>query len=173
MPASIEIRRATDEDSMRVAQVHIATWQRAYCGIVPKEFLDSLSVQRRARNYTFGASGPDDPSTWIATQAGHVVGFVTVGYPKSDSADLGEVQALYVASDRWRGGVGSLLLNEAETLLADAGAAAACLWVLEDNERGRRFYEAQAWRHDGGEQTIEIGGHPLVELRYRKALVPK
>jgi ribosomal protein S18 acetylase RimI-like enzyme len=166
--APIEIRRATGEDSLAVARVHIETWRAAYRGIVPAEFLDSLNVQRRAHNYTFDASGTNDPGTWIALDAGQVVGFVTIGYPKSDSEDLGEVQALYVASDEWRKGVGLLLLKEAETLLADAGASAAYLWVLEDNERGRRFYDAQGWRHDGGEQSVHIGGQALVELRYYK-----
>jgi GNAT superfamily N-acetyltransferase len=171
MPPAIEIRRATGEDSMGVAQVHIETWRTAYRGIVPQEFLDSLSVERRASTYTFEASGPEDPATWIALESGHVVGFVTIGYPKkSDAMAIGEVEALYVASDQWRKGVGAALLQYAEKLLADSGATAAFLWVLDHNERGRRFYEAQGWRHDGCEQTVEIGGHPLTELRYRKTL---
>ncbi len=171
MSESIEIRRATGPDSLAVAKVHVETWQIAYRGIVAKEFLDSLNVERRASNYTFDATGPDTPDTWIALDSTHVIGFVTVGYPTGDAPTLGEVLALYVENARWRSGVGAQLLRHAEALLAGAGASAAYLWVLGDNERGRRFYEAQGWRHDGGEQSVEIGGHPLVELRYRKALV--
>jgi ribosomal protein S18 acetylase RimI-like enzyme len=156
---------------MGVARVHIETWRSAYRGIVPQAFLDTLSVQRRARNYTFDASGPDDPLTWIALDQGTVVGFVTITGPKKDDpVGTGEVAALYVASERWRSGVGSLLLHKAEILLRDSGATSARLWVLEDNERGRRFYEAQGWRFDGGEQTIEIGGEAVVEVRYQKSL---
>jgi ribosomal protein S18 acetylase RimI-like enzyme len=170
-PESLDLRRATARDSMGVARVHIETWRSAYRGIVPQAFLDTMSVQRRARNYTFDASGPNDPLTWIALDSGTVVGFVTIAYPmKDDSVGTGEVAALYVASDRWRSGIGSLLLNKAESLLMESGATSARLWVLEKNERGRRFYEAEGWRHDGGEQTIEIGGEAIVEVRYQKTL---
>jgi ribosomal protein S18 acetylase RimI-like enzyme len=166
----MEIRRATGTDALGVARVHIATWRAAYRGIVPQEFLDSLDVRRRARNYTFDAAGPHDPVTWIALDEGDVVGFVTVGLPRDDEPRVGEVQALYVASERWRGGLGATLLKAAESLLTQAGATTAYLWVLEDNERGRRFYDAQGWRHADDQQTVEIGGTPLVELRYHKVL---
>ena len=42
--------------------------------------------------------------------------------------------------------------------------------MLEDNARGRGFYEAARWDPDGHTKTAEIGGRELVEVRYRKAL---
>ncbi|HEY5275248.1 MAG TPA: GNAT family N-acetyltransferase, partial [Coriobacteriia bacterium] len=83
---------------------------------------------------------------------------------------LGEVRALYVAPDRWRSGAGSALMAKAERLLTDAGFTEAFLWVLEDNARGRRFYEAAGWDADGRTKTAVIGGRELVEVRYRKTL---
>jgi ribosomal protein S18 acetylase RimI-like enzyme len=171
---TVELRRATGKDAMGVARVHIATWRSAYHGIVPQEFLDSLSVSRRARSYTFDVPEPGDHLTWIALDRETVVGFVTVGQTQvGDVPPVGEVQALYVASDRWRSGIGSTLLDKGEELLIQRGHTTAVLWVLEDNSRGRSFYEAQGWSDTGEQQLVELGGSSLVEVRYRKALTQR
>jgi ribosomal protein S18 acetylase RimI-like enzyme len=52
--------------------------------------------------------------------------------------------------------------------LAQAGRREAILWVLEANQRARRFYEAGGWRPDGSAKTLELHGFPLVQVRYRR-----
>jgi hypothetical protein len=44
------------------------------------------------------------------------------------------------------------------------------LWVLEDNPRARRFYEAGGWSTDGTIRPIEIFGIDVPEIRYTKTL---
>jgi hypothetical protein len=73
---SLELRRATSTNALGVARVHIDTWRSAYRGMVPQEYLDSLSVERRARTYTFDAVEPHSHLTWIALDHGAVVGFM-------------------------------------------------------------------------------------------------
>ena len=65
----------------------------------------------------------------------------------------------------WGRGAGAALHDEAVALLRSDGASIAQLWVLEENERARRFYEARGWRDDGGRSRSEFPPHPL-ELRY-------
>lgn len=166
-----ELRRATGADAVAVAAMHVRAWQTAYRGIVPDPFLDSLDVAARAGRYSFDRTGPGDPETWIAVDGEDIVGMVSISRSRDeDLPALGEVRALYVAPDRWRSGAGSALLVTAERLLADAGYAEALLWVLEDNARGRGFYEAAGWDPDGRTKSVGIGGRELVEVRYRKAL---
>lgn len=166
-----DLRRATDADAAAVASMHVHAWQVAYRGIVPDDFLDGLDVAARAARYTFDRSAPGDPETWIAVDGNEVAGMVSLGPSRDDDLPgLGEVYALYVAPDRWRSGAGSALMACAERLLVGAGFAKACLWVLVDNARARRFYEAAGWKTDGAAKTIEIGGRELAEVRYRKAL---
>jgi GNAT superfamily N-acetyltransferase len=168
---SRELRRATVADAAAVAAIHVRAWQAAYRGIIPDPFLDGLDVGSRAGRYAFDRSGPGDPVTWITVEGDDVLGMVSVSPSRDeDLAGLGEVQALYVAPDRWRSGVGSSLMAKAEQLLADAGFTEACLWVLEDNAQGRRFYETAGWDADGHAKTATIGGRGLVEVRYRKQL---
>ena len=54
--------------------------------------------------------------------------------------------------------------------LAQAGYRQATLWVLESNERARRFYEAAGWWPDGKVKTDCSLGFPLAEIRYRHLL---
>ena len=42
----------------------------------------------------------------------------------------------------------------------------AVLWVLEPNERARRFYERGGWAFDGTTRDELIGGVPTHQLRY-------
>jgi len=166
-----ELRRATGADAAAVAAMHVRAWQAAYRGIIPDPFLDGLDAGSRASRYSFDRSGPGDPATWITVDGDDVVGMVCVSPSRDeDLPELGEVRALYVAPDRWRSGAGSALMAKAERLLTDAGFTEAFLWVLEDNARGRRFYEAAGWDADGRTKTAGIGGRELVEVRYRKTL---
>lgn len=165
------LRRARGDDAMAVAAMHVRAWQEAYRGIIPDDVLDGLDVAARADRYTFDLEGPDAPESWIVTDGDTVLGLVALGPCRDeDAASLGEVRALYVLPERWRSGVGSALMSRAERRLVERGFTEAVLWVLEDNQRGRRFYEATGWRRDGRTKTVDIGGHPIDEIRYQKRL---
>lgn len=43
----MKIRSATFEDCRAVAEVHVESWQNAYRGTLPEEYLASLSVAER------------------------------------------------------------------------------------------------------------------------------
>lgn len=169
---TIETRRATGEDALAVAEVHLGAWRVAYRGVIPDEYLDALDVEARASRYTFDATGPDDLATWIALDNGAVVGFVTIGPCGDDDATgAGEIFALYVAPARWRSGIGARLMAGGGERLRERGFVDAVLWVLERNLQARAFYEARGWRADGAAKTIDFGAETLVEIRYRSALV--
>ena len=167
---SLALRVATSDDSRAVARVHVAAWRRAYRGIVPDSYLDALDEESRVGRYTFDQTGPDDPVTWVALEDGEVVGFATIGHTRDDAPVRGEVYALYVAPESWRSGIGAVLMARAEERLVAAGFDEASLWVLKDNSRGRRFYEACGWQHDGSELSADFDGLEVVEVRYTKTL---
>ena len=39
------IRLATLEDARKIAEIQVASWQVAYRGILPDEFLDQMNVE--------------------------------------------------------------------------------------------------------------------------------
>jgi hypothetical protein len=56
--------------------------------------------------------------------------------------------------------------------LGQAAYSEAALWVLDTNQRARRFYQAGGWRTDGAakQEPWRDAGFTLSEVRYRHAL---
>ncbi len=166
----VTIRAASPADAHSIAEVHVRSWQEAYTGIVPSEFLDSLDVQRRTANWTrFLAAGPDDGVyTWVAESGPRLVGFVSVGPSRDEDAGRGdrEIYSIYLDPGTWGHGVARELMR---TVIAEVGdRTALSLWVLADNERARHFYRRHGFQADGVERYDEIGGASLLEVRYRR-----
>jgi ribosomal protein S18 acetylase RimI-like enzyme len=63
-----------------------------------------------------------------------------------------------------------MLTEHALKQLEASGYHSTSLWVLTENHRGRRFYEAFGFRAvPGSEKTFELGGRQVQELRYLRA----
>jgi GNAT superfamily N-acetyltransferase len=103
---------------------------------------------------------------------GSIVGFCHFSPTRDDEAGpaTGEVTAIYLLASHWGRGGGSRLLAEAVQVLTEAGFQRATLWVLDGNERARRFYEKHGWHADGSIKLDERGTFHLRELRYGRPL---
>ena len=166
------IRPAQPRDAAAIARIHVRTWQAAYRGQVPDAYLGSLDAEieeRTARWERLIASAVSRrQGQLLALDGDRIVGFVTFG-PSDDEPDpeVGEVYAIYVDPGSWDHGFGRELFAAASRGLSDAGFHAATLWVLDTNERARRFYEAAGWAADGATKTERRGDVELHEVRYR------
>ena len=65
---------------------------------------------------------------------------------------------------------GSRLLQASLDALSAEGFASVCLWVLEGNAAARAFYERCGFVCNGDVLDVEVGGAPLREVRYVRAL---
>ncbi len=167
------LRPAEPRDALDVARVHITSWQAAYRGLVPDDYLDSLNIEDRAARYDFTGTDPSKPFTIVVIVDGWIAGFVTT--LPSRAADLpldGEIGALYVSPPYWGRKAGAALITAGRGRLVSQGFEFAHLWVLENNRRAERFYQLDGWRADGAKQTDSSRGFPLMELRYRRELLP-
>jgi GNAT superfamily N-acetyltransferase len=154
----MRLRRARPEDALRVAELHVRSWQDAYAGLLPADFLGGLDPIRRASHYAFGADPDGALGTVVAEAEDRILGFATVGATGDpDRPGAGEVYGLYVDPDCWRRGCGSLLMSDARARLAAHGFTEALLWVLEGNSRAEAFYAADGWARDGTERDGDIG----------------
>jgi ribosomal protein S18 acetylase RimI-like enzyme len=102
------------------------------------------------------------------TPAGRVVRLAIAGRARDDDVaeGTGELYALYVDPDEWGAGHGRALDEAARAHLRGALFTGAVLWVLEDNERARGFYERCGWVDDGTRRSHE----GAVAVRYRVGL---
>ncbi|MET7682101.1 GNAT family N-acetyltransferase [Streptomyces sp. NPDC005423] len=167
------IRPMTLADCDRVSEIRVHGWQFAYDGLMPRSFLDALSVERDAarRRARFGqADGA--VLNLVAERAGEVVGWSCHGPYRDGRLHTAEAElyALYLATDHLGTGVGRALLQESVRRCAALGHDRMFLWVVRDNTRARRFYERAGFRADGAEEPFEVAGTAVPELRYVRQL---
>jgi len=167
--AEVRVRGATPEDASGIARVTVASWQGAYAHLFPADALRRLDdeVDRRTEQWTGWLHGTlPGWLTLVAVSGYDIVGFVSGGPSREADADatqVGELGAIYVLPSAWGQGVGQLLMGEFMEQLRVSGFEVARLWVLEDNPRARRFYEAAGWTLDG-----ETKGDVLLETQVRE-----
>ena len=166
----VTIRAATAADAAAIARVHTQSWRQAYEGVVPAEYLASLSVGTReeALREWFARKPTEQQLFWVAECGADIVGFAQCGPTKGDDpGPEGEVYTLYVLREMWGTGVGPSLFRAACAALKANGFEDLILWVLARNARARRFYEKAGWVPDGGSEAHFYGGVELEALRYR------
>ena len=167
------IRSATPDDAGIIATIHVEAWRVAYRGIVPDEFLDSLSIDGRESTWRQILSSRHE-SVWVAQESETIVGWISAAASRDADAGAatGEIWAVYVAPGRWRKGVGRALCETAERHLHLGGFIEVTLWVLKDNERAVKFYQSSGFVLDlGHEKGLERAGKTLTEVRFRKRLI--
>jgi len=164
------IRKAAIEDAYKIASVHVRSWQIAYRGQIPDDFLDGLDVKKRANMWRELIQHPDKVIFVADNTEGNIMGFCAVG-PSRDSdtnPSTAEVSAIYIDPDKWHKGIGRALLSASLGEVRNRDFDQVTLWVLEANQRARSFYESFGFIQDG---TIKDDDRWkdffLRELRYR------
>jgi ribosomal protein S18 acetylase RimI-like enzyme len=178
------IRRACASDAAAIAAVHVAAWREAYEGLLPERVLGALSVEDRSRRWRRIMAEPDpamESAVFVAVVSAQVAGFGSCGRQRDAALAAagfeGEFSALYLLAAHHGQGLGRLLMGAMARDLAARGLCGAALWVLRENLRARRFYEALAGQviteraetlgaHLPGERVEADGSTPLREVAY-------
>jgi GNAT superfamily N-acetyltransferase len=128
-----------------IATIHVDAWRVAYRGIIPDEFLDSLSIDRRESTWREILLTANE-TVWVAQESETIVGWISAAASRDADAgaSTGEIWAVYVAPGHWGKGVGRSLCESAERHLWLRGFIEVTLWVLRDNERAVKFYNQTA-----------------------------
>ena len=87
----LRIRRAETSNAGPIARVHVDTWRTTYSGIVPDEYLVSLSYRDRESVWTeILTTGSPRTSNFVAeTDGGEVVGFADGGPEREGTGPTG------------------------------------------------------------------------------------
>jgi GNAT superfamily N-acetyltransferase len=168
----VNVRPADTDDAAGIAAVHIQSWQAAYRGQIPDDYLDALSVSvdHRMELWTEILSASELPrlGAFVLENGEEIVGFAHISPSRDFDADplTGEITSMYLVPRIWGCGGGRLLMDSAISHLRAAGFQTATLWVLDSNARARHFYESAGWKAEGPAKTDDHGSFALVELRY-------
>ena len=169
----LHIREAEAKDIEAIASIHVRAWQDAYRGQLSDDYLDGLDVNERIPQTRSMIDGsPPEFRTWVAEESADVVGFAVTGPSQDADADrtTAEVYAIYLEPSKVGSGAGRELFEHALADLRSRGFATATLWVLESNERARRFYDAAGWRTDGTTTSERVDCEMRPTVRYRVTL---
>lgn len=167
---AVRIREAEPTDAEAIASIHVRSWQAAYRGQLTDDYLDGLRVEDRLEQHRRTLAEPrPDWRTWVAEDDGKLLGFAVTGASEDADADpkTGEVYAIYLEPERVGTGLGRELFAHAVDDLRTRGFRAATLWVLETNERTRRFYEVAGWKPDGTSTSERVDCEMRPTVRYR------
>lgn len=169
------VRAATVYDAANLAAIHARSWQAAYQGLLPQDYLDKVCLSYGAERWLKNLQASEWPKAGVvvAVPGPELVGFVGFGPTRDEGEDaglVGEIKAIYVIPEAWGNGMGKRLMASALGRLAAAGYAQATLWVLDTNTRARRFYEKGGWKQDGAARRSNSADFLMQEVRYRKEL---
>jgi ribosomal protein S18 acetylase RimI-like enzyme len=161
-------RRARLSDADAIGAVQVASWRTTYQGIVPEDYLASMTVEDHSRRWARLLSQPGNLDlTFVVEERGHVVGFA-MGGPEREGDDRfrGELYAIYLLKHAQGRGHGRALAEAVAQALLQRGTGSMLVWVLRDNLDARGFYERL-----GGqflrEHELDFGaGFTLREVSY-------
>jgi ribosomal protein S18 acetylase RimI-like enzyme len=165
------VRRATAGDAAEIAFVHVRSWQVAYRGHMPDEYLDGLDVQKRANMWCELTQDADKIIFVAEDKERKIVGFSALGPSRDADANpkTAEILAIYVDPEQWRKRIGRALLSASLDQIQNGKFDQVTLWVLEANQTARSFYESVGFTQDG---SIKDDDHwksfAVREVRYRR-----
>lgn len=157
----IRPRRDTD-DIYEISNVYEQSWKYAYRGIIPQEYLESIPTGQWAN----GLRQPGRHSLLLFDDR-KLLG--TSSYCRAREEDMdgyGEIVSIYLLPEAVHRGYGRMLMQAVLTELKKMGYQKVYLWVLEENENARRFYERFGFTTSGKSCADTYAGREVREVQY-------
>lgn len=125
--ASITIERASPRDAGEIAALYLASRTEALPYLRRRHSDDEVRIWIATVMLVIG-------ETWIAREAGHILGFATLNGEELDQ--------LYLLPGHFRRGIGSLLLAK----MKERSPERLSLFTFQRNAGARAFYERHSFR---------------------------
>ncbi|HJZ70761.1 MAG TPA: GNAT family N-acetyltransferase [Vicinamibacterales bacterium] len=153
-------RAPEDSEIDHLARLWFDGWQDAHAAIVPTELTRFRTLDAFRARLRVGL-----PDVRVVGPAGSPIAFYML---KDD-----ELYQFYVAAAARGTGIASMLIADAEAVLARSGVAVAWLACAIGNNRAARFYEKCGWQRAGtmlNQLDTSNGVFELEVWRYEKPL---
>lgn len=163
--------------------LHALGWRTAYRDCIPSDYLsreitDDRWVTVFRQNHEEGryqglllyaGKFPLCCATYGPARVDASAGNTICTFSSPDLAYWGELVSLYGHPDHWGKGYGSLVMDAVLARLKASGYPGCLLYVLQENDRARRFYEKHGFSWDGHSlEVVLLAGTTLTDLRYCK-----
>jgi len=164
----LKYREATPADSESIAALHARSWQVNYRGAFPDSYLDGDALdERRAVWADRFAAAPDNQFVVLCEDdGGELLGFACA-FGEADERWGTLLDNLHVRPGMNGQGIGKRLVRRvAAWHLAKYPERPMYLWVLEQNQRGQRFYERLGGTREDTVAFDTPGGGQSTGIRY-------
>lgn len=166
----MNIREANINDAEGIANVHVKSWQAAYRGIMPKDYLLSLSVKEKIETWLKSLSEKSLGINLVIEKNKEIIGFCVFGPARDNDLkyhNVGELVALNILPSYWGNGYGTRMINYVFNKSKLREWQALYLWVLKQNERAIAVYKKNGFILEGSQKSsTKLTGHELHEIRY-------
>lgn len=162
MNGMVTIRPLRSGELVAALRMKNQGWRQAYRGRLGEEVLGALDegVEAQAEAWSLGFDSQEDVPFVAVDDRGEIVGIAAGGAARGDDAPAAvELFMLYVLEEYYGTGLGQALVQ------ATIGSAAACVWVLEGNERAIGFYRKLGFVPDGEREQLSERWNGLHEIR--------
>lgn len=161
------IRQAKLDDVYGITTAHVRSWQHAYKGIVPQDYLDNMNIDERIEKWRSKWKIKTKMQRLVVDLDSKIAGFSAYGPPMDDGYNpkvTGEIYAIYMHPDYIGHGYGRTLITQTLEELRSQNYKDCIVWTLKDNQHAIEFYQRAGFKlNENKHKTFEVSGIELDE----------
>lgn len=161
-------RQASYADHAQIAFLHADSWRRTYRGLFNDVFLDQEAEADRIQAWAQRLNSPaTNQAVFVAQKDTSLQGFICV-FGRDDPQWGSLIDNLHIHHNAKRRGIGRhLMISACQWLAQHYVDTAVYLWVMENNQPARRFYEMLGANNTGViDKPNPVGGGTARNCRY-------
>lgn len=163
----MHVRPATQDDALRIAALHAASWRIAYRGILSDAYLTGNIVAERTAVWARRLAAPESGQHVLVAEVDDTLAGFACALAEDDLQWGTRLDNLHVAPALHRRGVGARLLSAvAEWSSNHWPNRGLWCWVLKPNVTARRFYELLGAVESGEGVWCSPDGGTVPRVRY-------
>lgn len=163
----LEFLPVNETNVVILGEVHSKAWQASHKGIASERYWNTITPKRQTEYFQSQMQNPDN-HYFLICQAKTPIGMISLNH--SADSDAGEIMQLYFLPEYCGKGYGKKAMDFGIAYLQKHGVRTIKLWVMNINERAKRFYQSCGFSYTGIEKELDPSRN-LTEQCYARNLV--
>lgn len=140
------IRKVASDDAEVLAYIQTESWKAAFKDVLAEDVLIRCTNLDRATQMYQRLLKEQKGNGYILeiNGKGHCIAWWDVSR-EEDMPGFAELICIHSLPDNWGKGYGSKMMDKVLEDISEAGYTKVMLWVFEENERAKQFYEAKGF----------------------------
>ncbi|MFW6248272.1 MAG: GNAT family N-acetyltransferase [Bacteroidota bacterium] len=165
------IRKATDKDIDLLLQLGKTTFRETFHDTTTESNLQKYFAEHFTRHRLSIEINTTGSAFFLAVWPGEPAGYLKINFGKAQTEvmpeDHMELERIYVLKKFQQKRIGQTLLDHALHMAGQKGCNTVWLGVWEHNERAKRFYRKNGFKHYG-QHIFKVGDDLQTDLLFRR-----